>query len=226
MVLTHKTISLADQVFDRLESDILSGVYKRGEILTELKLCEALGVSLTPVREAMKRLEQEHIIEDCGSGKGMRVLSITAEDAACIYEIRSRVEGLAAAACARSISEEDLSAMRELVDLQAFYAERGDSDRVKTLDSEFHEMIYRCSGSAVLYDTLVPLHKKVQKFRKAAVEQRSRAEESVAEHRMVFAAIASRNAEEAERVMNEHVASARDRLAQGVRATAAGEENR
>ena len=62
MVLTHKTISLADQVFDRLESDILSGVYKRGEILTELKLCEALGVSRTPVREAMKRLEQEHII--------------------------------------------------------------------------------------------------------------------------------------------------------------------
>ena len=224
MVLTHKTVSLADQVFERLESDILSGVYKRGEILTELKLCEALGVSRTPIREAMKRLEQEHIIEDCG--KGMRVLSITAEDAACIYEIRSRVEGLAAAACARNISAEDLNAMRELVDLQAFYAERGDSDRVKSLDSDFHEMIYRCSGSAVLYDTLTPLHKKVQKFRKAAVEQRSRAEISVAEHRAVYAAIASRNEAEAERIMNEHVASARDRLAQGVRATAEKEENK
>ncbi len=224
MVLTHKTVSLADQVFDRLESDILSGVYKRGEVLTELRLCEELGVSRTPVREAMKRLEQEHIIEDCG--KGMRVLSITAEDAACIYEIRSRVEGMAAAACARNISGEDLDAMRELVDLQAFYAERGDSDRVKTLDSEFHEMIYRCSGSAVLFDTLTPLHKKVQKFRKAAVEQRSRAEESVAEHRQVYAAIASRDPEEAERIMNAHVMSARDRLAQGVRATEAKGESK
>ena len=223
MILTHKTVSLADQIFDRLESDILSGVYKRGEVLTELRICEELGVSRTPVREAMKRLEQEHIIEDCG--KGMQVLSITAEDAACIYEIRSRVEGMAAAACARNISAGDLDAMRELVDLQAFYAERGDSDRVKTLDSEFHEMIYRCSGSAVLFDTLTPLHKKVQKFRKAAVEQRSRAEESVAEHRQVYAAIASRDEKEAERVMNAHVASARDRLAQGVRATAAKEEN-
>ena len=210
MILTHKTVSLADQVFDRLENDILSGVYKRGEILTELKLCEALGVSRTPVREALKRLEQEHIIEDCG--KGMRVLSITAEDAACIYEIRSRVEGLAAAACAKNISAEDLNAMRELVDLQAFYAERGDSDRVKSLDSEFHEMIYRGSHSAVLYDTLVPLHKKVQKFRKAAVEQRSRAEVSVAEHRAVYDAIASGDAAKAEAVMNAHVASARDRL--------------
>ncbi len=215
MVLTHKTVSLADQVFDRLESDILSGVYQRGEILTEVKLCEALGVSRTPVREAMKRLEQEHIIEDCG--KGMRVLSITAEDAATIYEIRSRVEGLAAAACAKNISADDLKAMHDLVDLQAFYAARGDSDRVKSLDSEFHEMIYRCSGSAVLFDTLVPLHKKVQKFRKAAIEQRSRAEESVAEHRAVYTAIASRNETEAERVMTAHVASARDRLVQGLK---------
>ncbi len=222
MVLTHKTVSLADQVFDRLESDILSGVYKRGEILTELKLCEALGVSRTPVREAMKRLEQEHIIEDCG--KGMRVLSITAADAACIYEIRSRVEGMAAAECAKNISTADLKALHDLVDLQAFYAERGDSDRVKSLDSEFHEMIYRCSGSAVLYDTLVPLHKKVQKFRKAAVEQRSRAEVSVAEHRAVYDAIASGDAAEAERVMNAHVASARERLAASLLAAEKGAE--
>ena len=224
MVLTHKTVSLADQVFDRLENDILSGVYKRGELLTELRLCEELGVSRTPVREAMKRLEQEHIIEDCG--KGMRVLSITAEDAECIYEIRSRVEGMAAAACARSISEQDLKALHDLVDLQAFYAQRGDSDRVKSLDSEFHEMIYRCSGSAVLFDTLSPLHKKVQKFRKAAVEQRSRAEESVAEHLAVYTAIASRDPLEAERVMNAHVASARDRLVQGIRAAETGEEKK
>ncbi len=224
MVLTHKTVSLADQVFDRLESDILSGVYKRGEVLTELRLCEELGVSRTPVREAMKRLEQEHIIEDCG--KGMRVLSITAEDAACIYEIRLRVEGMAAAACARNISEADLNALRELVDLQAFYAERGDSDRVKSLDSEFHEMIYHCSGSAVLFDTLVPLHKKVQKFRKAAVEQRSRAEESVAEHRAVYAAIAAHDAQEADRILTAHVASARDRLAQSLKNAEKGAENK
>ena len=220
MTLTHKTVSLADQVFERLESDILSGVYKRGEVLTELKLCEALGVSRTPVREAMKRLEQEHIIEDCG--KGMQVLSITAEDAATIYEIRCRIEGLAAAGCARHISAEDLKAMKELVDLQAFYAERGDSDRVKTLDSEFHEMIYRCSGSTVLYDTLTPLHKKVQKFRKAAVEQRSRAEVSVAEHRAVYAAIASHDAAESERIMTAHVSSARDRLVKSLEAQEKG----
>lgn len=216
-MIMHKSVSLADQVFERLESDILTGVYQRGEILTELKLCETLGVSRTPVREALKRLEQEHIVEDCG--KGMQVLSITAEDAACIYEIRSRIEGLAARACAENISKEDLDAMREAVDLQYFYASRGDSDRVKTIDSEFHEMIYKFSGSAVLYDTLVPLHRKIQKFRKSSIELKSRAEESVAEHRAIYEAIASGDAEAAEKAMTFHVASARDRLAQKLAAT-------
>lgn len=216
-MIMHKSVSLADQVFDRLESDILTGVYQRGEVLTELRLCETLGVSRTPVREALKRLEQEHIVEDCG--KGMQVLSITAEDAACIYEIRRRVEGLAARACAENISEQDLDAMREAVDLQAFYASRGDSDRVKTIDSEFHEMIYKFSGSAVLYDTLVPLHRKIQKFRKSSIELKSRAEESVAEHRAIYQAIASKDADAAEKAMTFHVTSARDRLTKKLEAT-------
>ena len=59
--MEHKTISLADQVFEQLEYDILLGKYKRGEVLTEAKLCEILGVSRTPVREALRRLSQEHI---------------------------------------------------------------------------------------------------------------------------------------------------------------------
>ena len=77
-MLEHKTISLADQVFEHLESDILSGKYQRGEILTESKLSAQLGVSRTPIREALRRLEQEHIIEE--SGKGSVVIGISEKD--------------------------------------------------------------------------------------------------------------------------------------------------
>ena len=87
-------ISIADQVFEELEHDILSGEYERDEILTEMKLSERLGVSRTPIREAMRRLEQEHIIEP--TSKGARVIGITKEDIADICEIRLRLEGLAA----------------------------------------------------------------------------------------------------------------------------------
>ena len=58
--MEHKTVSLADQVFEHLETDILSGKYQRGDVLTENRLCEILGVSRTPIREALRRLQQEH----------------------------------------------------------------------------------------------------------------------------------------------------------------------
>ena len=74
-MLEHKTVSLAEQVFERLESDILTGVYQRGDVLTELKLVSDLGVSRTPVREALRRLEQEHIIEI--TTKGILILGVT-----------------------------------------------------------------------------------------------------------------------------------------------------
>ena len=86
-------ISIADQVFEELERDILSGVYERGEILTEMQAQRELGVSRTPIREALRRLEQEHIIES--TSKGARVIGISAQDIADIREIRLRLEGLA-----------------------------------------------------------------------------------------------------------------------------------
>ena len=79
-----KTISLADQVFEKLETDIITGVYPRGEVLTELKLVEQLGVSRTPIREALRRLGQERLIED--TSKGSLVLGITIEDLMDIME--------------------------------------------------------------------------------------------------------------------------------------------
>ena len=74
----HRTISIADQIFEQLEREILSGKYKRGDILSEQRLAEELGVSRTPVREAIRRLEQEHILDD--SGKGLTVVGISKAD--------------------------------------------------------------------------------------------------------------------------------------------------
>ena len=74
----HRTLSLAEQVFDRLEREILTGKYQRGECLTEMKLVSDLGVSRTPVREALHRLEQEHLVDI--SPKGILVLGVTQQD--------------------------------------------------------------------------------------------------------------------------------------------------
>ena len=209
-MLEHRTISLAEQVFERLEQEILTGKYQRGEILTEMKMVSDLGVSRTPIREALHRLEQEHIIEI--TQKGILVLGVTEQDLKDIFDVRLKIEGMASASAANSMTEAQLNELRETLELQEFYVSKKDPDRIKTMDSKFHQLIYRYCGSTVLYDTLMPLHKKVQKYRKASVENNARAQQSAMEHRAIFEAIASKNAALAEKHTFDHIANARDHI--------------
>ncbi len=205
-MIEHKTISLADQVFDHLENDILSGKYQRGEILTESKLSAELGVSRTPIREALRRLEQEHIIEE--SGKGSVVIGINEKDLEDIFMIRKSLECQVAALAAKNRTEEQLKQLREALEFQEFYLNKKDPDQIKLMDSRFHETLYKLSGSTAFYDTLVPLHKKIQKYRRASVTNSSRAEASVAEHRKIYEAIEAKNTALAAKYASEHVENA------------------
>ena len=205
-MLDHRTISLADQIFEQLEADILSGKYERGTLLTETKLSESMGVSRTPVREALRRLAQEHLIEE--TAKGSLVLGITKEDLQDIYTIRQNIEGIAAYRAAERITDEQLKELGELLDLQEFYASKKDADRMKGMDNVFHELLYRYSGSNVIFNTLTPLHKKVQKYRKSSVENEARAALSLKEHREIYAALAAHDAKLAQKMVTDHVINA------------------
>ncbi len=202
----HKNISLADQVFEHLENAILSGKYNRGEMLTESKLSLELGVSRTPIREALRRLDQEHLIEE--SGKGTVVIGITEKDLEDIFLIREKLECMVAALAAENRTEEQLSELKEALELQEFYLTKQDSEHIKHMDNKFHRILYRLGGSMAFYDTLVPLHKKIQKYRKAAVESESRAAASVEEHRKIYEAIADKSSQLASKYAKEHVENA------------------
>ena len=206
----HKSISLADIVFERLENEILGGKYAYGEVLTEARLCEEMGVSRTPIREAIRRLEQENILRE--SGKGMVVQGITAEDIADILDIRVRIEGIAARRAAEKMTPEQKKALVNAVDLQEFYVSKADPDNVQWQDHAFHEMIYEGCGSTTLQSTLVPLHRKAQKFRRASVEKINRAHESTAEHRRICVAILAGDGDAAEAAMNDHLLHARESM--------------
>ena len=212
-MIEHKTISLADQVFEHLETDILSGKYQKGETLTESKLSLELGVSRTPIREALRRLEQEHLIEE--APKGVVVVGIGEKDLADIFQIRAALEGKAAEMAAQNYTEEQLGIVREALEFQEFYLGKHDPDRIKSMDSRFHETIYKMSGSTVFYDVLMPLHKKILKYRKASVSDSSRASASVAEHRAIYEAIASHNGELASSLIIEHLNNAYNHINKG-----------
>lgn len=208
--IEHKSVSLADQIFEKLEKDILVGRFERGEILTELKLSETLGVSRTPIREAMRRLEQEHIIK--ATPKGSMVIGISPADIEAIYEMRMRIEGLAARYAAINASEAELRALKDVLELQSFYIEKQDPERIMDCDSRFHRMVYEATGSVPLCDTLTELHKKIIKFRRVSVEMTDRARHSYEEHFNVYKAIVDHNAELADELMTEHVSYARENI--------------
>lgn len=212
----HKTISIAEQIYENMERDILSGKYERGTVLSELRLCEELGVSRTPVREALKALEREHILID--KGKGLEVVGISFQDMLDMYAIRLKIEGDCAALAAKNITEEELAEMGEINDLQQFYIHRQEttgtdcSDNIKDLDSRFHHMLYQASHSAPYADTLSNMHKRMTKFRKASIRKTGRAEKSLLEHQAIYEALKNRDPESAKFLTEAHVRQAMESI--------------
>ncbi len=202
----HKQVSLADQVFERIEEDILSGKLARGEVITEMWLSQTLGVSRTPVREALSRLSNEHLIEE--RAKGIVVLGITNDDIEDIFSVRLKIEGDAAKRAAEKIGEEELKELSETIELQEFYTEKKDAERIRAMDSRFHQLMYKAGGSAIYYDTLVPLHRKAQRYRRMSVENKARAGDSLVEHRKIYEAIIARDGDAAKKAAEEHVKNA------------------
>lgn len=204
---SFRTASLADQVFDKLEDDIVYGVYKHGEVLTELKLAESLGVSRTPIREALRRLEQERLIED--TGKGSIVLGITKEDLLDIMDIRQSIEGLAGFYAAVNITPEGAEELSHLIDLQEFYHSKNDINRLQAADDEFHAAICRLSMRNVINDTLIPLHRKTRLYRKIAMQDQERSPKMLKEHREIYNAIVSGDGVLARDLMSRHIENAK-----------------
>ena len=214
MKIDNKFISLEEQVYVELEEEILSGALARGTALGEIALSSRLGVSRTPIRSAIHRLAEEGLVETVAN-KGAIVVGITKEDLIDIYRIRVRLEGLASAIAAEKISDEGIRTLRESLELSEFYMNRidsGDTDRLKELDSTFHETIYKATDNRLLCKTLSELHRKVKIYRKRSLSVPGRLKCSILEHREILEAIEARNATEADRLTSLHIERALENL--------------
>lgn len=209
--------SLRNKVFKYIKSQIINGVYSPGETLLELKLADELGVSRTPIREAIRLLEVEGLIETT-SKKGAVVLGISPKDVEDIYAIRHLVEGLAARWATERISPLDLRELNKVVDLMEFFAQKNDVEELAELDNRFHQLIYEASGSKILNLTLSNLHQYVQLARVESLKIKNRMPHTIAEHRAVLTAFMRKDPDEAERALSEHVKRAHDNLSAQERA--------
>ena len=204
------TTSLADVVYEQVEHDILTGIYKRGDILTELKLSDRLHVSRTPVREALRRLEQDDLIE-C-QGKSIVVMGVTHQDLLDLLEIRLRLEGLATARCCQRITPEVLVNLEEIITMQDFYVSRNLPEKIQESDGLFHRAIYAACGSRMLEKQLTNIHKRLVRYRKLSVSNRTRAQQSMEEHKEIFQALTEQDVARSEALALRHVERARDNI--------------
>ena len=196
--------SLSAKVFHSIREDILNGKYQANEELKEKNIGEELGVSRTPVREALRQLELEglvHIIPN----KGAFVENVTLKDIKDIYEIRTLLEGLCARWAAENITKEQLEELEETVFLSDFHYSKENWDQILVLDNRFHEIVYEACGSKEITRVLRDYHHYLQRIRRITLEQKERARASTDEHRAIAEALKARDAATAEECAKLHI---------------------
>jgi len=196
--------SLRGRVFTKLREDILSGLYQENEELKENTIALELGVSRTPVREALRQLELEGLITMIPN-KGAYVTGITSKDIHDIYMIRSYLEGLCARWACENITEAQIEALDEILYLSDFHARRSHYEQLVDLDNKFHEQIYKASGSKILNHVLTDFHHYVERVRKLTLAVPERAAKSSQEHAAILDAIRKRDGDLAEALAHEHI---------------------
>ncbi len=211
MITQNTSHSLTQRVFDEIEQSILSGNYSVGDQLVESKISVELGVSRTPVREAFKQLELEGLVTTIPN-KGTFVVGISTDDIIDIYTIRIAVEGISSELAAQRVTEPEIKELETLVELQEFYANKGDVFQLLQLDTKFHEVIYEICGSRILKHTLETFHNQLKRARESSFLSSGRTATAVKEHRAIFEAIASHNSNQAKALTETHISNARDNI--------------
>lgn len=197
-------LSLRQWVFEQIREDILSGKYKKKEELKEMTIGQELGVSRTPVREALRQLALEGLVTIIPN-KGAYVVGFSPEDLHDIYEIRSVLEGFCARKAALFSTEEQLESLEEIMCLSDFHLSRGHYDQLVELDNRFHRQLYEASQSRILAHVLGDYHHYVERVRKVTMAVPKRSGESNEEHRRILEAVKARDQEKAETLANQHI---------------------
>lgn len=199
-----KKSSLSEYVFDTIREAILNGKYKENDLLKENALATELGVSRTPVREALKQLELEGLVLLIPN-KGASVIGFSKKDVKDIYEMRALLEGLCVKKAIENINDDIINELFEILDLNSYYLSKGKMDAILELDNKYHQVIYKAANSRMISQTLSDFHHYLERMRKTTLNDIERAQKSYIEHQKIANAIKERNVEEAQRLAIEHI---------------------
>ncbi len=196
--------SLGEHVYQHLRHAILRGDLPPGSRLVESRLAEALGISRTPVREGIHKLEREHLVHPGPSG-GFFVAGLTREDIKETFGIRGVLESYAARLAASEHREEELGRLEGKVGEYQRALGQGDLGALPGINTEFHDMLYALSRSPRLVKMINDLRDQIYRFRQVLLKSESWARVSNDDHRRILTLIRKRDADGVEKLVREHI---------------------
>lgn len=207
---------LREMVFESLREAIIHGRLRPGERLMEMQLAEEMGVSRTPVREAIRKLELEGFVVMIPR-KGAYVSGISVKDIVDVFEVRAGLEALAAGLAAKRITDEKLEKLeRSLLQINEVRI-KDDLNAIVETDINFHEIIYKACLNDRLVQIVTLLKEQIHRFRTTSLAQPGRSKNAQAEHRAIVEAISERNVEMSQKLAREHIENAEQSLLSALR---------
>lgn len=202
---------LREVVCETLRNAIIQGVLKPGERLMEIQVSEELGVSRTPVREAIRKLELEGFVVMIPR-RGTYVSDLSIKDINEVFEVRTALDVLAAGMAAERITEDELEKMERLLVELGEYIEEDNMEKIVEADSQFHDLLYSASRNSRLVGIINNLREQLTRFRSLSMSYPGRLKEMLGEHTRLVESLGLRNVALAKRLAGEHMANAEQTL--------------
>ncbi len=207
---------LRDVIFDTLREAIIVGELKPGERLMEVQLAQKMGVSRTPVREAIRKLELEGLVEMLPR-KGAHIADLSVKDIMDVLEVRATLDGLASSLSASRITDEEIKELKHVQSQFVNYVEKENLQGSIKKDVEFHDIIYRSSRNDKLIQISNNLREQIQRFRVIYIKDYSSTRELIKEHNEIIDAITTRDPEAAMRSAQTHIKKQEDAITRSVK---------
>ena len=203
-VTMNEYLPLRDVVFNTLRQAILKGELEPGERLMEIQLAERLGVSRTPIREAIRKLELEGLVLMIPR-KGAEVAKISARSLRGVLEVRRALEELAIELACQRMSEEDVGNLQKAQeDFKKAIAE-GDAMKIAETDEHYHDVIYEGTQNAKLIQMLNNLREQMYRYRLEYIKDEDKRKILVLEHEKILKTVRERKVAEAKEAVREHI---------------------
>ncbi len=208
---------LREIVFETIREAIINGHLPPNERLMEIQLAEEMGVSRTPVREAIRKLELEGLVIMIPR-KGAYVAGLSLKDIADVFEVRAALEGLAAGLAAERITEEEMEQLERSLVKVSELTELDDLDELINVDTDFHDALYKASRNERLVQIVSNLREQIQRFRTTSLAQPGRIKDALEEHKKIVEAVSDRNIELAQALAQSHIENAESSMLEALRA--------